>query len=765
MASSGLLTRLAAPFAGVARRLRRGADVRQLIRLGVIDLGYYSAQTGRTFASTRAAARHFVNSPASAGLSIHPLFEPSALPDWREHRVRAAVRYFAAPQQKASPHPLFDVAAAVAQLDAAGVATEGNPWLAWIRWAGEDTRVPLPSGSGELTWGALRAELLAAAVAWRRPAEALTEPTDRHGVSLLLPIIGGLHRAVEQVGLASTDADRQLVMINPTSRAQYACLRGFGLLAPVLVVRTTADTLADAWNRAAVAATGDTLIFLAPETRLDARAIDPLAAALTAEVAIAQPLNLQPDWTIHSAGAFFDGDACPSPLLVGHPDADALRLPVRPVPAAYSRAVAITAETFTALDGFAVGYANDLAEVDLSLRAQAADLGVTVLVPQARVTVGPRDAKRYLDTSAASASRLRQEHPTPPRVTEPIFAAAGFAVDGTRPDPVTGAPAPTLTRVQVTQAPPRLRWTIDTPVPAGPRAELWGDWHFARSLAAALESHGQQVAIDTRQARDRATRAYDDVLVCLRGTNAVRPGPAPVNLLWVLYDHAKTPVTAEEASGFDAVFAASISWAAERTASWGVPVTPLLQCTDTSLFFPERAGGPRNAHALFVGNTRKDGTSRPVVEAALHGSVPLDLYGSGWAERADAAASVVAERVANTELGRLYAEAGVVLNDHLPEMAVGGFLSNRLFDAAACGARVLSDEVAGIELFGGSVRCAVPTDIPALLDGDFADHWPGDDARLATATQIRAEHSFDHRAETLLQTALARLDDGGSSKP
>lgn len=752
---ASLLSSLTAPLARVVGRVRRDRDARRLSRLSVFDLDYYSALTGRTFANPRQAATHYLASPASAGLSFHPLFEPSALPAWRQQRVRAAVDYFASAPQNLSPHPLFDVAAAQAQLDAAGVAGTGNPWRDWVGWAGEDTPVPLPSGLPEITWGALRSELRDAAVAWRHPAIVPPTTTERTSVSLLLPVSGGLHKALAQVDLAGHD--RQLVMIDPTSRAQYACLRGFGLLVPVTVVRTGAENLADAWNRAASAATGRTLIFLAPEARLDVRAITPLVEALNAEVAVAQPLNLAADWTIHSAGAWFADDPCPSPLLAGHPDTDALALPIRALPAAHSRALAMTAETFAALGGFHTAYANDLAEVDLSLRATSAGLGGTVLVPQARVTVGARDGKRFADTTARSADQLRRDHPTPPSGVDPGFAAAGFGVADTQPDPVTGAPVPTLTRVLVTQAPPRLRWTIDTPVPAGPRAELWGDWHFAHSLATALTRLGQQVAVDTRQAHGRATRAFDDVVLCVRGTEVVAPGPAPVNLLWVIYDHAKNPLTAAEAAGFDQVFAASVTWAAQRSAAWNLPVIPLLQCTDTALFHPERATAARNDHALFVGNTRKDGSARPVVEAALTATVPVDLYGSGWAERADAAGRVVAERVPNAELGRLYAEAGVVLNDHLPEMAAGGFLSNRLFDAAACGARVLSDEIAGTELFGGSVQCAAPRDIPVLLDADFTAHWPDDATRMATAEQIRAEHSFNHRAETLLQAALATL--------
>src|SRR3712207_7051602 len=46
--------------------------------------------------------------------------------------------------------------------------------------------------------------------------------------------------------------------------------------------------------------------------------------------------------------------------------------------------------------------------------------------------------------------------------------------------------------------------------------------------------------------------------------------------------------------------------------------------------------------------------------------------------------------VDNREVGVLSASAGIVLNDHPLDMRRDSFPPNRLFDAAACGARILS---------------------------------------------------------------------------
>ena len=52
--------------------------------------------------------------------------------------------------------------------------------------------------------------------------------------------------------------------------------------------------------------------------------------------------------------------------------------------------------------------------------------------------------------------------------------------------------------------------------------------------------------------------------------------------------------------------------------------------------------------------------------------------------------SCAGRSIPNRRLAAAYAGAGVVLNDHWDDMRAGGFVSNRLFDAVASGARVVS---------------------------------------------------------------------------
>ena len=463
------------------------------------------------------------------------------------------------------------------------------------------------------------------------------------------------------------------------------------------------------------------------------------------------------------AGAVF-GPATvrPLPYLAGHSPRDAGRTPL-PVPAAYGPLVATRAEVLRRTGGLDPRLAH-LAEVDLSLAAARDGLGRTVLEPRAVLTSRPVTVPPQ--PYAAATAVLEERWSAPPPGSEEAWAAAGLQVAGYRNDLVTPDPQPDPRdrpllvpravllaapgRLQVSEGPPRLRWTVDLAAPPGAKGRLWGDTHYGRALADALERRGQHVAVDPRHARHRPTRDLDDVLLVLRGLDEVRPRPGLVNLLWVI-SHPDL-VTAPEAAGFDAVYAASSTWAAERTARWGVPVRPLLQCTDPALFGPDRADPAAATDVLFVGNSR--GVYRSALRNAVAAGATVTLHGAGWDDLVPAG-TVASRHVDNAEVGRLYASAGVVLNDHWEDMRRDGFLSNRLFDAAACGARIISDDVPGLtEVFGDQVQVFRDEHDMALLLAERDTVFPDAAARRALAERIRSEHSFDARAGELLDAAV-----------
>ncbi|HQZ85411.1 MAG TPA: hypothetical protein PLB21_07245, partial [Actinomycetota bacterium] len=610
-----------------------------IARSGMVDREYYQALTGRSFATSLAAARHYLATPERTGLSLHPLFEPTFLE--RKPEPDLVLRFLAEPKlfQKQSPHPAFDLAEAKRTLRSDGVSFSEGVWLAWVRHATPSTPVPGPPGAATVRWGDLRQAVLDAAVRWRAGltaedvdwADVIARPRRPGLTSIVVPIVGDLSGSVRRLSLLKGLEDREMVCTGFTSRALFCSFTALAQTRSLVVVSTPGASLTRQWNTGSAASSGDRLVFMSARATLSSEAVAELVGALAdPDIAIVQPLNEAPNMTVQSAGAYFPADdVVPSPLLREHPTADAEALGRTRIPAAYSEVIALRSELFFGLRGFDEVFADDFGEVDLSLRAAAAKAGSVILLPETRAAVRPVEPK-----AAASAQLLRDRHAAPPGGASNLLRSAGFEVvehrDRELADPSTDVRTilqePVLQRTRAgLGAIPTLRWTIDTPVTAGWWAQVWGDWHFANSLARALRRLGQQVAVDTKQARGRETRRFDDVLLTVRGLDEVPPQPGRVNLMWVI-SHPDQ-VSAAEVAGYDRVFAASTLWAAERSAEWGVQIEPLLQCTDAELFHPGRAQRPPDDHAVFVGNIRPDRT-RPMVTAALAAGVELDLYGT-----------------------------------------------------------------------------------------------------------------------------------------
>ncbi|NJK89681.1 MAG: glycosyltransferase family 1 protein [Myxococcales bacterium] len=207
-------------------------------------------------------------------------------------------------------------------------------------------------------------------------------------------------------------------------------------------------------------------------------------------------------------------------------------------------------------------------------------------------------------------------------------------------------------------------------------------------------------------------------------------------------------MTDDELASHDHVFVASTHYARRLAARLpGAPVEPLLQAYDAARFFPDPSAGANGHDVLFVGNSRT--VPRPIVADAVRAKLPLAIYGGKW-ERFVPAKHLRGAYVDNVNLRLQYSSAKVVLNDHWPDMRREGFLSNRLFEAAACGACVITDPVLGLEeIFGGSVLHYLDTaDLARLVRGLLADEARrrslGEAARRAVE-----RHTFDERARVL----------------
>lgn len=292
----------------------------------------------------------------------------------------------------------------------------------------------------------------------------------------------------------------------------------------------------------------------------------------------------------------------------------------------------------------------------------------------------------------------------------------------------------------------KFRIAIKIAVPNRNEARYWGDFHFARGLKRAFERLGHSARIDIKPEWEDARRVGDHVTIVLRGLGRYTPLASHINLLWNISHPDK--VSTEEYELFDRVFVASTQYTDLLRRRVTVPVHVLLQCTDPELFYPDFASQQKIPELLFVGNSRKQ--FRPIVRQAIEGNLPLVVYGRHW-DDVIPQSFVKGEHIPNDELRRYYSGCRVLLNDHWESMRRAGFVSNRIFDALACGATVISDPVPGLKaLFGDAVHeCADTESLRACVLREL-ESTKDRKAAHELSTRVRSEHSFDQRAKTLM---------------
>lgn len=305
----------------------------------------------------------------------------------------------------------------------------------------------------------------------------------------------------------------------------------------------------------------------------------------------------------------------------------------------------------------------------------------------------------------------------------------------------------------------QLRFAIKIGTPSEGVKEEWGDYHFALGIKRALTRRGHTVRIDYLNRWEGEHCLSDDVVVVLRGLSRYEPKAHQVNLMWNI-SHPDS-VSKEEYELYDHVFVASNSYAKKLTKVLAAPVSALLQCTDSELFNPSLEPLAEAPEYLFVGNSRK--IYRDVVKRCIELDVHLEIYGTHW-EKFVPLSYIKGRNIPNSELGSFYKSAKVVLNDHWGDMKACGFISNRLFDAVAAGACVVTDYVAGLEeIFGDSVF--VYSSNETLRHALKKANKRRSKAHLKkVATDMQNNHTFDQRVDVILDHAKQYLAISGTSR-
>ncbi len=595
--------------------------------------------------------------------------------------------------------------------------------------------------------------------------------------------------------------DVEIVVVDNgcTTRIAHKLIREFAGHPKVIYKRLPKNyNFAIGCNVGFLASNGEHVLFLNNDTEIRTGDLQSLVTHLEDDnVAGVQPLLVYGDDTIQTAGTVWVAkDTVPVHFLAGHPVEDAAGIGSERFSAATAAALLVRARDFGELRGFDPFYVNGMEDVDFCLRLLRERPGGFVSDPRTVIThYESKTPGRGKELSANREIFMEQWRGNLPAPETALYERAGFLVAHVGTDRSKSnilGPKPVLVRssqaarelivaqtreldggareldrgareldraageLDANRA-PQLRWGLKNPANAGRRGDGWGDTYFGGSLATSLRGLGQEVVTYRHEARNSAAVQFDDVSLVLRGLTRIRPIPGQINVMWII-SHPEQ-ITKEELLGYDLIYAASASWAERASAEFGIEIRPLLQATDTSRFNLAGSGLVSAHDVIFVGGNHK-GRDRDLVHMALEAGVDLSIIGPGW--KGLVPDDVLAgEHVPNSELADVYRGARFVLADHWNDMAAEGFIQNRIFDALACGARVISDPVVGMdEFFGDAVDvCRSPEDIARVVASDMADSGSTEAAdRIATAEWVAREHSFDTRAQQILRDITEILD-------
>lgn len=221
-----------------------------------------------------------------------------------------------------------------------------------------------------------------------------------------------------------------------------------------------------------------------------------------------------------------------------------------------------------------------------------------------------------------------------------------------------------------------------------PDRQMWGDHWVKYELGRELVRLGVSLV-----------EKDPDVILHLFGSPVKNP-PLPehtYNLVW-LYSHPDL-VTPHNLMQFDKIFCASELFIPKLQAMGYSNVEAMIASTSKK---PLKV--PFKHDIIFLGNARSSRSDgRGVVRDMRKTPYDFKVWGNRWKE-------ILPDKHYGGKywdyhkLEELYASARITMNDHHPDMAREGFVSNKMFDILASGGFVISDKNIGIEkIFGQAV--------------------------------------------------------------
>lgn len=267
---------------------------------------------------------------------------------------------------------------------------------------------------------------------------------------------------------------------------------------------------------------------------------------------------------------------------------------------------------------------------------------------------------------------------------------------------------------------------------------MWGDHWVKQELAKGFEQAGLIV-----------TDNKPDAILHLFGGPPKKPLPLEtINLVWV-YSHPDL-VTPTNLQGYDRIYCASRDYILKLHAMGYRDVAYLPACTSKT---PLQT--PLKYNVIFLGNartSRSDG--RSVVDAVRKTGVDFKVWGNLW-ETLLPPENVGGRYWPYETIQELYASARITINDHHPDMAREGFVSNKVFDILASGGFVLSDRNTGLDdIFEGTVPQFDSVEELKILLERFESDEKERSALMEQGRRIALSHSYVGRVRQFKEDFL-----------
>lgn len=287
-----------------------------------------------------------------------------------------------------------------------------------------------------------------------------------------------------------------------------------------------------------------------------------------------------------------------------------------------------------------------------------------------------------------------------------------------------------------------LNFVIQISARNSQKMQNWGDYNFACGLATALERLGHSARIQARKDWN-VSKSADEIDLVLRGRSEYQPRGDNLTLYWNISGGKQIPDS--EVHGADHIFVASQRLAKSWAKKFGAKkVSLLFQAFDATRPIAQSQKNGRKGVA-FVGVARAG--MRPIVKIAHEGGVEVRLWGDGWRDT-EVSKWVVGDRVGNEDLFQIYQNSEIVLNDQTRTMTRSGLISNRIFDALACGTPVITTPVGELpDEFSDFVEeVSNAEEFSQAYDKIRNETAEQKETRRLFALRMRSEHSFDDRA-------------------